>query len=73
MKYSIRRKLSLIALLVGLPVYIVLVVVFIDFFQRQNIFLEFLIYVFLGIVWVFPLKYVFKGVGQLECPEDRTK
>jgi len=34
--------------------------------------IEFLIYVFLGIAWVFPFKSVFMGIGQADpdAPDD---
>ena len=66
MKYKSRRRLSLFFLLLGLPLYIVLVITGLSFFPRQNIFIEFVIYVILGVMWAFPLKYIFKGIGQFD-------
>lgn len=62
--YKTRRRLSLLILLVGLPLYIVVAVNVVGLFDRPPIWVELLIYVGLGILWALPLKAVFKGVGQ---------
>ena len=36
-------------------------------------FLEFFMYVILGIAWVFPLKFVFQGIGQSNPDNDQDK
>ena len=66
MSYKLKRRLSLLVLVVGLPVYIVLIVNLIASFDRPNFIVELLIYLLSGIVWAFPLKSVFRGVGQAE-------
>ena len=66
MSYKLKRRLSLLILVVGLPVYIILIVNFISSFERQNFVVELLIYLLSGVVWAFPLKSVFRGVGQAE-------
>lgn len=68
LSYKTRRKLSLLILLVGLPLYIIVAVNVVGLFDRPPIWLELLIYVGLGILWALPFKAVFKGVGQ-EDPE----
>lgn len=62
--YKTRRRLSLLILLVGLPLYIVVALTVVGWFDRPSIWVELLIYVALGIVWALPFKFVFKGVGQ---------
>lgn len=64
LSYSTRRRLSLLILLVGLPVYIILAVTVVDWFDRPPFWLEVLVYVGLGILWALPFKAVFTGVGQ---------
>lgn len=64
MKHRTRKQLSLLILLVGLPVYIVVAVTIVSLLDRPPVWLEFLIYVALGIVWALPFKRVFRGVGQ---------
>ena len=66
MSYKLKRRLSLLILLVGLPLYIVLIVNLISSFDRPNFVVELLIYLLSGVVWAFPLKSVFRGVGQAE-------
>jgi uncharacterized membrane protein YbhN (UPF0104 family) len=62
--YKTRRRLALLILLVGLPIYIVAAVSLVNWLDRPSIWVEFLIYVGLGVVWIVPLKPVFKGIGQ---------
>ena len=64
LSYKTRKRLSLLILLVGLPLYIVVAVNVVEMFGRPGFLLELLIWVALGIVWALPLKAVFKGVGQ---------
>lgn len=64
LSYTTRRRLSLLILLVGLPVYIVLAITIVDWFDRPPFWLEVLVYVVLGILWALPFKAVFTGVGQ---------
>ena len=66
MSYKARRRWSLVILIIGLPVYVILAVGIIAMFDRPPIWLEFIIYVALGIAWAFPLKAVFKGIGQAD-------
>ena len=66
MSYKLKRRLSLFILIVGLPLYVILIVNLISSFDRPNFFVELLIYLFSGIVWALPLRSVFRGVGQAE-------
>ena len=66
MSYKLKRRLSLFILVVGLPVYIILIVNLISSFDRPTFVVELLIYLLSGVVWAFPLKSVFRGVGQAE-------
>ena len=68
--YKARRRLSLLILLVGLPLYIVVAVNVIALFDRPSILVEVLVYVSLGVLWAFPFKYVFRGVGQANPDQD---
>ncbi|MBN8294297.1 DUF2842 domain-containing protein [Rhodobacter sp. NTK016B] len=70
LSYKTRRRLSLLVLLVALPLYIVVAISIVGLFERPPILLELLVYVVLGVVWAFPLKAVFKGVGQADPDED---
>lgn len=67
LSYKARRRWSLVVLLIGLPVYIVMAVWVMSFFEtRPHIVIEVLIYLGLGVLWAFPLKAVFMGVGQAD-------
>ena len=70
LSYKARRRLSLLILLVGLPLYIVVAVNVIALFDRPSILVEVIVYVSLGVLWAFPFKYVFRGVGQADPDED---
>jgi len=70
LSYKSRRRLSLLILLVGLPLYIVVAVNVIALFDRPSILVEVLVYVSLGVLWAFPFKYVFRGVGQANPDPD---
>lgn len=72
LSYKTRRRLSLLILVVGLPLYIVVAVNVVALFERPSIWVELLVYIGLGILWALPFKAVFKGVGQADpdAPED---
>lgn len=67
--YKTRRRLSLLILVVGLPLYIAAAWYVVSLFDRPPLWVEFCVYVALGIVWALPFKAVFKGVGQAD-PDD---
>ncbi|GLP85551.1 DUF2842 domain-containing protein [Tritonibacter mobilis] len=64
LSYRARRIWALVILLVGMPLYIVLAVTIMNLLGRPPIWLELLVYIALGVVWVLPFKFVFKGVGK---------
>ncbi len=66
MTYKARKRLALFILVVGLPIYIVFAVTIMSQAWRFHGLIEFFVYVVLGIGWVFPLKWVFKGIGQVD-------
>lgn len=70
LRYKTRRRLSLLILLVGLPLYIVSSVSIVALFERPSIWLELAVYIGLGVLWAIPLRSVFKGVGQAD-PDKR--
>ena len=70
--YKTRRVVSLLILLVGLPLYVVLVVSGMTLLVNLPKFIELIIYLFFGVVWVFPLKFIFRGVGQSD-PSNQSE
>ena len=74
LSYKTRKRLSLLILVVGIPLYIVAAVSLVDLFDRPSFLVELAIYVGLGVVWAFPLKFIFQGVGQPDpdaAPQDK--
>ena len=73
MSYRMRRFLSAVVLLVGLPIYIVAAMYLISLFERPPFLLELLVYVALGIVWALPFRGLFRGIGKPDpdAPADK--
>ncbi len=71
LSYKARRRWSLVILLVGLPVYIVVCVTILNALPRLPVLVEFLVYILLGVLWVLPFKFVFKGIGK-EDPDAKS-
>lgn len=72
MTFKTRKRLALLLLLVGLPVYILLAVKLVSLFDRPSILVELAIYVGLGVVWVLPFKPLFLGLAQADPDADPT-
>jgi hypothetical protein len=53
-----------------LPLYVVAAVNLVGVFERPSIFVELLVYVVLGVVWAFPLRFIFRGIGQADPDQD---
>ncbi len=68
LSYRARRIWTYVILLLGLPVYIVLAITLVNWAEarlgRPAWWLEFLIYVGLGVLWALPFRAVFRGVGR---------
>ena len=68
MTYKARKRLAIFILVVGLPIYMIFAATIMSGMMNNQIRLpivvEFLAYIVIGIGWVFPLKWVFKGIGQ---------
>ena len=61
---KLKKRLSLLILLVGLPIYIILSITVLNLLDRPPVIVELGIYLILGILWALPFKYIFKGVGK---------
>ena len=71
LSHKARRGWSLVVLLIALPIYIVVAVsllnrLYPDPMNRPPIWAEMAIYIGLGVLWAFPLKFVFMGIGQAD-------
>ncbi|SHH55826.1 DUF2842 domain-containing protein [Cognatishimia maritima] len=74
LSHKAKRRWAILILVIGLPIYMILASVLattvLGWLGRPSILLELAIYVGLGVLWVFPLKRVFMGVGQAAPDED---
>ncbi len=72
LSYKARRRWSLFILLIGLPAYIVAAVSLVDWLDRPPFWLELVVYIGLGFLWMVPFRFVFIGIGQAdpEAPSD---
>ena len=64
--YKTRKRLSLLVLVVGLPLYAIVAVNVVALFDRPPILVELLIYLGLGVLWALPMRRVFLGVGKAD-------
>ena len=67
--YRTRKRLALLILVLGLPAYLIVAVTVVSSLARPSILVELAIYVGLGILWAFPFRAVFKGIGQPDPDE----
>lgn len=73
LSYKARRRVALLVLVVGLPVYIALCLKLVSLFERPSMWVELAIYVGMGILWAIPLKSVFMGIGQPDGQADQNQ
>ncbi|MEE2862014.1 MAG: DUF2842 domain-containing protein [Pseudomonadota bacterium] len=70
MNLKTRKRLSILILVVGMPVYVVAAVTLMNWldgrYGRQPIWVEVVVYVVLGVLWALPFRRVFTGVGKGE-------
>ncbi|MCB1356368.1 MAG: DUF2842 domain-containing protein [Maritimibacter sp.] len=66
MKFKTRKRLALLVLIVGLPLYVVAAVVVVGLFDRPPILLELAVYVGLGVIWALPFKRLFLGIARAD-------
>ena len=69
LSWKARRRWSLVILLIGLPLYIVVAVSVVNWLGRPPFWLELVVYVVLGFLWILPFKAVFRGVGKAALNE----
>jgi len=66
LSHAARRQLALLTVCLGLPIYVVLAVTLITAFERLPFLLEALLYILVGIGWIFPTRWIFMGVGKAD-------
>ena len=72
LSYKTRRRLALLILIVGLPVYIIVAVNLVDLIERPSLLVELAVYVGLGFLWMLPLKPIFRGIGQADPDQAKA-
>jgi hypothetical protein len=70
--YKARRRWALVILLIGMPVYVVVAVNVVDLFERPSMPVELAVYVGLGILWILPFRFIFRGIGQPD-PNEKAE
>ncbi len=72
LSYKARRRWSLFILVIGMPAYVAFVWWVMSLMERLPFIVELVVYVFLGVAWILPFKFVFIGVGQPDpdAPEE---
>ncbi|MEY2955443.1 MAG: DUF2842 domain-containing protein [Gemmobacter sp.] len=73
MQRRTRKRLAYLILLVGLPAYVVVAVTILNALDRPPIWVEFAVYVVLGILWALPFRSVFRGLAQPDEAEGRDR
>lgn len=70
MRMRTKKRLSILVLVVGLPLYIVVAVSAVNWldrsFGRMPFLLELAVYIVLGLIWMLPFKKLFSGIGRAE-------
>ncbi len=64
LSHKARRRWALAILVLGMPAYVVVAVTIMSRLERPPVWLEFLIYVALGVVWALPFRAIFRGIGR---------
>ena len=68
LSYKARKRLALVVLLVGMPLYIIVAVNLVAWadarWGRLPIWAEVALYLVLGFLWALPFRRLFRGIGQ---------
>ena len=70
MDYKRRKRLALLILLVGMPAYVIFAVTVMSNIDRFPKWVELPTYIFLGLAWALPFRWVFLGIGK-EDPDKK--
>ncbi|HBZ45626.1 MAG TPA: DUF2842 domain-containing protein [Maritimibacter sp.] len=68
-----RKRWSLVVLLIGLPIWIIIAVNLADLVSRDNVLVELIVFIVLGVVWIFPFKGLFTGVAAKQPDKDDSE
>lgn len=76
LSYKARKRWSLFILLVGLPIYIAVIWFILSLLEGFSIWIQLGASLAFSVLWAFPLKAVFLGVGKADPdapPPDETQ
>lgn len=73
LSYTARRRWSLVLLVIGLPLYIAAALFLVSLFDRPPFWLELMVYIVLGFLWILPFKFVFLGIGKADPDAESQK
>jgi Protein of unknown function (DUF2842) len=72
LSYTARRRLALLILVIGMPVYVVTAVTLVGLIDRPPFLAELMVYVGLGFLWALPFRFIFRGIGQEDPGAKKT-
>ncbi len=79
LSYRSRKRLALLILVIGMPLYVVVAVNVVDWanarFGRLPILAELAVFIGLGLMWALPFRRIFRGIGQPDPgqPQDKNE
>jgi len=71
LSWKARRRWALFILIIALPAYIMAAVTVMNWLDRPPFWMELVVYVGLGMVWIVPLKGLFRGISQPDPDQTR--
>ncbi|MER5170605.1 MULTISPECIES: DUF2842 domain-containing protein [Thioclava] len=75
LSWKTRRRLAILVLVLGLPVYIVVAVTLANWLEarvgRLPLSAELALYIALGVAWIWPCRPVFMGVGRSDPDQSK--
>ncbi|MGA0540068.1 DUF2842 domain-containing protein [Neotabrizicola sp. VNH66] len=77
LSYRSRKRLALLILVIGMPLYVVVAVNVVDWanarFGRLPILAELAVFIGLGLMWALPFRRIFRGIGQPDPDQPQDK
>lgn len=68
--YKTRKRLTVLILVLGLPLYVVAAVTIMNMLERPSLWVELAVYISLGVLWALPFKFIFVGTGKADPDEE---
>jgi len=79
LRYRTRKRLAVLILLVGVPLYVAAAVTLVNWadarWGRLPIWAEVTVYLVLGFLWTLPFRGIFRGIGQPDpdSPDEKAE